>query len=120
VWSGDYDDPKVISHRRVKARKKHECCECHREISPGERYEKTKGLWDEHWDEIKICADCVSVIEAFFCDGGVYGRVWQDLENHFDYNGGRFDSDCLTKLTASARAKVCDVIEACWQKGETK
>jgi len=115
VYSGDYDGPSVCSINIVKARKEHKCCECRRIINRGEQYERTKGLWDGTWSKYNMCIDCASVVRAFFCDGGMYETIWEDLAESFRDSAGKFDPNCLVDLTPIARSKVCDLIESCWK-----
>jgi hypothetical protein len=50
--------PSVSSEEFPKARKKHKCCECHREIAIGEKYQLVKGCWDGEWSKYKTCLPC--------------------------------------------------------------
>jgi len=59
----DYDMPCLFSVIDRKARKEHECCECHRYVMPGEFYQVATGLWEHEWAEFKTCHDCVVLRE---------------------------------------------------------
>jgi hypothetical protein len=40
------------------ARKAHKCCECYREIKPGEKYNYHHGVWDGVGMDFKVCLSC--------------------------------------------------------------
>jgi hypothetical protein len=61
--------PDFVNPVVVVARRSHKCYECGREIVPGENYECTAGKWAGEFLRFKTCADCLSVREAFFCEG---------------------------------------------------
>lgn len=46
---------------RPKARKKHECCECHGTICVGEIYYSHSGIFDDGPFRYKICCDCTQL-----------------------------------------------------------
>jgi hypothetical protein len=58
----DCDAPKVSSTIIRTARKKHKCCECHREIVVGESYEYISGIWETAMN-FKTCKSCVDLRE---------------------------------------------------------
>lgn len=41
-----------------KARKSHECCECHGIICKGEKYHYHSGIWDGVPNSFKVCFEC--------------------------------------------------------------
>ncbi len=43
------------------ARIRHVCSECRGWIEPGERYEKTWGIWDGDPGTFKTCPDCLAI-----------------------------------------------------------
>lgn len=110
----DYDAPSFYERRTRKARVTHTCFECGREISPGETYEAAVGCWNGKVDVFKTCADCLSIREAFFCDGFEHGGMWETMWDHIRALDGEIPSSCLTPLTPKAREDVCEQIEACW------
>jgi hypothetical protein len=55
------DLPSVYRYESVKARKSHKCCECQREIRPGDRYELCTGCWDGKWSAFKTCMPCAGL-----------------------------------------------------------
>jgi len=70
--SCDFDEPpKVFSQRIVKAKKPHKCCECRKEIKPGDTYEYTFGVWGGDAAAYKTCEPCAdlreSLQDAGFC-----------------------------------------------------
>jgi hypothetical protein len=119
VYVGDYDGPEFCSTTHYVARQEHKCIECGRAIVKGERYEYVSGKWDGSMDVFKTCEDCESVRDAFFCDGFLYGGIWEYLGEHLRDviapHGANVDSSCIIPLTPRARDKVCDMIEDIWQ-----
>ena len=104
------------------------CCECSR-IIPEREYRRVEACWQE-WDSesdrdfggrkpdhhYHTCDDCLSVRKAFFCDGWHNELVWEYLAEHIDEMDGKISSDCLIPLTPTARNKVCDMIQECWER----
>ena len=103
-------------HRSCKpiARKTHKCCECYREIKKGEQYSYECGAWEGVFSTYKVCADCLSLRDAFFCDGWVYEGLWEYMNEHINDCGGDISQSCIAELTKPARDKVCDLIEEHW------
>ncbi len=50
---------KFCEQNTVTARKPHPCCECRLPIRPGERYERTVGVWDGDFQSYATCEFCV-------------------------------------------------------------
>lgn len=101
------------------ARKQHICVECGRTIQKGEKYEVVSGLWDGEFSTFKTCSDCLCVREEFFCDGYIYGTIWDDLHTHIDYIDGEVSSDCLLRLPEKVRWKVMEIIDKCFERSTT-
>ena len=95
------------------ARKQHRCFECGRTINPKEVYEHTRGMWEGSFSTYKTCLDCYSVRKAMFKNGWVYGMIWEDVVTFLDQ--GSLSEDCLVALTATARGKLCELIEKTWE-----
>lgn len=70
------------------ARKTHKCCDCGRDIAPGERYHWATGLSDypKHWDVFKVCAHCDAASKwlSVMCGGHLYGAIGMELREHWD------------------------------------
>jgi hypothetical protein len=98
-----------------KARKTHYCYECLGEIKRGDRYEELSGVWDGTPARYRTCLNCVSVRDAFFCDGFALGRVWEYLYDHFRNCANTTPTEALAKLTPAVRAGVCEFIEDRWK-----
>ena len=47
----------------VTARKQHKCCECHKKISAGEKYQYAFVVSDDDISVFKTCVSCVSAID---------------------------------------------------------
>ena len=97
----------------VKARKPHCCCECLREIEPGETYEHYTGKWSGILGTYKTCPDCLSIREKMFPYGHVFMDVWADVYEHI-HHANTISEDCLASLTPRAREKCCTILESLW------
>lgn len=53
--------PSVFSCEIRTARKEHRCCECHRTINIGDRYQMVKGIWDGKAGRFKTCHPCADL-----------------------------------------------------------
>jgi predicted metal-dependent phosphoesterase TrpH len=83
---GDAEWPAVFEDRTIKARGTHSCCECGSEISPGEEYQRCKGLWDGEWSTFKTCSVCEEIrkeaeetLDYKICFGELYDCIGMDL-----------------------------------------
>jgi hypothetical protein len=72
----------------VKAKKPNRCGECGVRILPGDRYERTVGVWDGNFDTQVACTDCAAWTTAF-CEAMrracgescfTYGRMWGEIQ----------------------------------------
>lgn len=59
----DGDTPTIHEEKCVTARRTHVCCECGKDISCGDDYIRTKGLWEGSWSTYKTCHFCAGVRE---------------------------------------------------------
>jgi len=50
--------PEFMSESNPRARKPHQCCECHGTIQPGEQYHYVAGGWAGDFQVYKTCPDC--------------------------------------------------------------
>lgn len=112
------DSPEIFRSRDVEARKVHRCCECGREISPGERYKYETGLWAGVFRAFKTCSDCLSV-RSLFCDQPpfttLYSCLWDEI---YESYGGEHIANNLGQLTTAARWKVCEMFEKYWSEND--
>ena len=115
IYVGDYDGPSMHSKSHRKARKTHQCSECERNILPGEEYEYVFGVWAGDTNQFKTCLDCLSVRDSFFCEGIVYGGIWELVPEHILELNGEVSSDCIVPLTPRAREIICELIEEQWR-----
>ncbi len=87
----------------VVARKPHKCCECHREIAKGSRYERISGKWDGEFSAYKTCLDCVEIRYGLSCGPVGLGNLWYEIAECDVF--ANFNTGCLEKIkTASAKA----------------
>ncbi len=103
--------PSFYSDFNYTARKTHKCCECRREILPGEKYNYCSGMWDGDFHVYKTCPDCVSIRNEFFKNGWTFGDIIYDLSEHLHEVGGDISEDCVAGLTPKARERVADIIQ---------
>lgn len=59
---GHGESPRFFEETFPKARKDHICCECSSVISPGEKYQRVSGLWDD-FATFKTCLFCNDIRE---------------------------------------------------------
>lgn len=81
------DEWTFTHYKTVKARKYHQCDECLRMISPGEKYELFKGLMDrDHWSVYRTCEHCQAarswLVET--CRGWLFRGVLDELAEHWE------------------------------------
>lgn len=69
---GEGEAPVMYRQTRRIAKKPHVCCECASEITTGERYEYTAGLWETGFHQFKTCESCVEVREDVHELAGFY------------------------------------------------
>jgi len=101
--------------RLVKsALKTHTCGECRRQIEIGESYLNISGVWDGSFYAHKLCSDCQSVVEAFFCNGYIFEQVWEALHEHIREGDGDMSESKIAGLSQQALERVCGMIEDCW------
>ncbi len=114
-----YDPVDFYHQQKRKARKEHICGECSYKIQPGQiyldaKYKSSDGLNGDSWITHKVCPSCNALIEAFFCDGYIFGGVLESLYEHLQDQGGGVSEKCLRTLPEAARHRVCDMIEEVW------
>jgi len=86
-----FDGPKVCTVTHPTARKTHTCVECHRDIKPGETYERTSGIWDAGWCTFKTCSDCEAWRDELL-DEWTYGLVREHItETYAHYPGPGYE-----------------------------
>ena len=87
-----------------KARKLHKCCECDKEILPGEKYEHVRGKCYGEMFTCKTCLVCREIANAFYCEGRMFGgELWEDMEYGYEV----MTIGCLNRLTtAAAKAEL--------------
>lgn len=112
-----YVEPDTPIHcyeiKTPKARKVHTCCECGKEIEPGQEYEHVRGRWDgPDFETFKTCSVCLEIRDAFFCHGWYYSMMYEYLYEHL--REGDVSEDCLVELSSEARGIVCGMIEDMW------
>lgn len=75
----DFDSSEVR-----RARVPHACCECRREIAPGETYLRMFSVYDGHADTYKVCGHC-RVAYAWLgrnCGGYILEEAIEELREH--------------------------------------
>jgi hypothetical protein len=116
VYVGTEAETEFYNESYPKAAKPHTCNECKTKIRPGQKYLKVVGKLDGDFFTRKVCLDCESLGDVFFCDGFAFGRLWSDMEMHVDLCMGELSEQAISMLTPVARAKVCEFIEKAWDR----
>ena len=78
----DSERPEISTSQAVKAKKYYACSECQSEISPGEKYELSKWLYEGKWYQSKTCLPCLAVSRLFQQDYdccAAVGELYQEL-----------------------------------------
>lgn len=114
IYVGDYDPPELYRSTKHTARKNHNCDECGKLISVGEKYEYVFGIWEGKANVHKTCSVCLDIRRVFFCDGWIFEGVFEELHNHIQEVGGEISENCLIDLNLEAREVVCNMIEDYW------
>lgn len=79
----DSEPAELFECKIVKARKSYRCEECGCEISPGDKYEYVRGLWEGYWDTFRTCLPC-SRIRSTLMPCAPYGGLKEYLHETFD------------------------------------
>ena len=84
----DWDaGPEVFREKIVRAKKQHVCCECRKEISPGEDYEYVFGVWHGEAQSFHTCETCsdlrASLNEHGFCCN--YGDLKYEHQEYIEH-----------------------------------
>lgn len=95
----------VLEDKVVVARKSHVCGECRREITPGERYEVVKGVWDGDFSTYKTCLSCCRVRDDLMGCGWYFGSVWSDLKECLELEDWMLPESLLAWGRARAERK---------------
>jgi hypothetical protein len=100
------------------ARKTHRCTECKRAILAGVKYLDERTVYDGRVETWKTCEDCESIRENFFKEGWYWGDTRHHLIEHIYESFGDVSESCISELSPGARADVCEIISAYWEKYE--
>jgi hypothetical protein len=104
--------------RTHRARVEHRCCECHRTILRGERYEYVSALSDGHFWAAKTCAECVGIRAALVCGSWIYGDLWEAVEEEvFPVWQRTGPYDCLAKIELVSARRLLEARFAAWREG---
>ena len=102
----DYHDEMKTSDEVKK------CCECHKDISPGDSYEKTTVSCYSY----RTCSSCLSVREWF--ETWHFEYIWDDVYDYIQGCQGDIPESCIAALSPMARERVCKMIESEWEEEE--
>lgn len=104
---GIYNDFHSVATRR--ARKPHQCEECHDQINPGDRYEYASGKNEAGFFDVRTCLVCAEVRKTFVCGSFYYGQLWEEfgytLFDAWKHKGTMID--CLAKLETLEAREMC-------------
>jgi len=103
--------------RELTARKPHNCYECGKKITKGDKFLYHTIFFPGTIGNYKYCQTCQSLVDNFFPNGWMFGRVIEDLSEYI-YHAWQEDlpSDCISKLTPAARDIVCDILQGFQEK----
>ena len=107
----------LLSEKKVTAKKAHKCGECDRTIPAGETYLREAYVYEGDFRSETTCLDCLSIRDNLFCDW-YYGTILETLKFEILEYDLIPPEACIAKLTPTARAMVCDLIEEAWEKEE--
>jgi len=115
----DMDDPvRMLREGEVTARKNHRCMECGVRIKKGTRYWFDNYFHEETITYHKMCLDCKSLRDVFFCDGYIFTEQIERLREHIECMEGRVFCDGVADLTPGAKDKLFAMVEAYWAEDE--
>ena len=84
----NFDLPRVYRRETVRARKQYRCYECGIAICVGERHEAVTALYDDCWQQIRTCLDCVEsrkfVMQATNCNCWLHGGLFEEITCAFE------------------------------------
>lgn len=112
-YCDDGEQPTIYERSMVKrAKKAHDCYECHRQILPGESYERVRALYDGRWTVSPTCARCLDVREYVqahapcFCwmHGSVLEEARATVEQYGHESAGFYIGAMKRILRAERRA----------------
>jgi hypothetical protein len=105
---GEYND--FYTETLPVAHKEHECCECHRTISIGEKYENVSGKSEDRFWRSKTCTECLEIRKALVCGSWIFGMLWEEIEELvFPAWLTTSPLDCLAKIDSlEARNLLCN------------
>lgn len=107
-WDFQIDDVSNVTLDRCE-----KCCECKRAILAGNLIEEASCYDNEDDDEngdpipphepVYTCLVCAEISIAFYCDGRVWGGLWEAMSEVFD----GLNSSCFDRLTTpEAKAEL--------------
>lgn len=105
LTGNDGDGPTFCRTTTVRARKPYLCTECRETIAVGQKYECTNGKWEDSFNTYRTCLSCVEIRDHFACNGWLFGRLWEDLEDNF-FPEMRAGGDCMKGLSPEAKARL--------------
>lgn len=96
----------VLHSRQQRARLRHRCTECRRDIEPGETYLAERTVFDGDAMSHKICVHCQRV-RAYLvnhCGGWVYRGLGEDIAGHYYSTESNYSSEREHRLLALGMA----------------
>lgn len=108
---------KILTQKLQKARKKHRCGECRKDIHPGQIYELYTGVQDGSVFTAKTCISCVDLRSNFFRDGYMFGYLIDDFKEHISDCDGDISEAQIASLQESKEV-VCGMLEEYWEDQE--
>ena len=120
IWVSCDDEWEDGETKRVETLLPQTCCECNSEIPPGNTHEFFWGETDGDRSEYRTCALCVEIRDKLFCDGWLFGQVWDEIDQHIYDHKGKLRSECFEGLSAEARDVLIDRVQDYWDEQDRK
>jgi len=109
------EDSEIIFEKKLTiCKNQQKCCECGISLTAGDQYLKEIAIYDCEVYTYRTCIDCISIRNNIFC-GWMWTNILQNLQAEIEWSGGVSES-CISVLTLKAKERVCDMIEAYWEK----
>ncbi len=111
------EDGGEIRTKMVVSRRAFKCCECEKEIAPGERFEIVTGNWHAQYSHHAVCNVCLEIRNRFVC-GWVIGNMYDDIWDALIDNPDAIDIGCLDDLSPAASILMAAMLDAIFEECE--
>jgi len=80
--------PEIYREEYRKARKIHKCCECKKDINPGQEYKYAVGKWEGEFNYYRWCLECDEIkiyIMNRFSESIIFGELLETQKELRNY-----------------------------------